>query len=304
MRTLAALLVSLPLALASATAAAQAVDPAAAQSLFDEGKRLMSQQRFAEARDKLAESERLDPGIGTLFHLAECEERMGETAREATARERAAALRPRISLLTIEPGAETGASGLEVQHDGTVVERAQWGVPIPLDPGQHTIEVRATEKGTWRETVDLRAGSTRVVTVPLLATLPASAPAPSNQELEASLAATTAAEIEARRKRQHITGVVIGVAGIVGLGIGTAYGVKALHDQSDVNGHCGPTGCDATGAALQSTENTNGAVSAVALAAGGIGLIVGIVMYATAPHSTSSTQVAFGPGGPMVGGTF
>ena len=91
-------------------------DKAAAQSLFDEGRKLMTEGKFAQACPKLAESQKLDPGVGTQFNLADCYERLGQTAsawagfleaastaksmgqgeREKVARERAAAW-PRVS---------------------------------------------------------------------------------------------------------------------------------------------------------------------------------------------------------------
>src|SRR5690349_6994160 len=48
-----------------------------AQSLFDLGKELMKEKRFAEACRALGESQRLDPGGGTLFALAYCHEQSG-----------------------------------------------------------------------------------------------------------------------------------------------------------------------------------------------------------------------------------
>src|SRR5581483_5876986 len=61
-------------------AVARAGDPAAAQALFDQAKDLASQGRHVEACQKLEESEKLDPGIGTEFHLADCWQHLGRTA--------------------------------------------------------------------------------------------------------------------------------------------------------------------------------------------------------------------------------
>src|SRR5260221_10377355 len=66
--------------LAPTRAFAQQRDPAAAQALFDQARALTRQGRYAEACPKLLESNRLDPGIGTQFHLAECYEQNGQVA--------------------------------------------------------------------------------------------------------------------------------------------------------------------------------------------------------------------------------
>lgn len=63
----------------------RAEDPgnaAAAQGLFDEARALMAAGQAAEACPKLEESQRLDPGSGTLMNLARCYE---QTNRIATA---------------------------------------------------------------------------------------------------------------------------------------------------------------------------------------------------------------------------
>ena len=82
---------------------------------------LMKAKNYAEACPKLAESQRLDPGIGTQFHLADCYENQGKLAsawatflevaslaaasnqpdREKAAKARAARLEPRLPRLTI-----------------------------------------------------------------------------------------------------------------------------------------------------------------------------------------------------------
>ena len=63
----------------TARAEASLGDKAAAQSLFDEGRRLMGEAKYADACPKLAESQKLDPGVGTQFHLADCYEHLGQT---------------------------------------------------------------------------------------------------------------------------------------------------------------------------------------------------------------------------------
>ena len=91
--------VAAPLALIVALASARtslaqtsAADKAAAQALFDEGKRLMDAGQFAQACPKFADSEKLDPGVGTLLNLGVCYEKNGQTASAwATYKEAASA---------------------------------------------------------------------------------------------------------------------------------------------------------------------------------------------------------------------
>ncbi|XYH92617.1 hypothetical protein ACMHYB_32665 [Sorangium sp. So ce1128] len=169
-------------------------DTAAAQALFDAARQLMAQGKYADACPKLEESQRLDPGIGTQFNLAACYEQLGRTAsawstflevagaakaagqleREKVARQRATALEPKLIRLTITAPADAPGD-LQVKRDGALVGRAQWGTPVPVDPGKHTIEASAAGRAPFARTVDLtRAGATETVAIP---PLPAGAPA-------------------------------------------------------------------------------------------------------------------------------
>src|SRR5882724_8225780 len=55
-------------------------NPAAAQALYDEARRLEQTGKYQEACPKFKESYQLDPGGGTLLNLADCYERQGRWA--------------------------------------------------------------------------------------------------------------------------------------------------------------------------------------------------------------------------------
>src|SRR6476659_2421968 len=108
-----------------------------AETLFEQGRALMDEKKWAEACPKLAESQRLDPGGGTLLNLAICHEESGETAtawaelndalaialredrndREDIARAHIAALEPRLARLQVRVKTESAPPDLVVTLD-------------------------------------------------------------------------------------------------------------------------------------------------------------------------------------------
>ena len=326
-------------AITLASSRARAGDDATAQSLFEEGKRLLARDQVEEACARFEESERLDPSIGTLFQYASCEERLGRTAtawrayldvasqaraagasaRAEAARVRADALKPKLSRLTVEPGPDAPMGGFAVTRDGAPIDRALWGVSVPVDPGVHAIEATAPEHGRWTARVDVAPGTATVVTVPLLASVPTPppvAPAPP----DASRIETTAAEVQLahRGDTQRAVGLVLGAAGVAAGGVGAYFGAVALHKRSESNTFCGQTGCDASGQALREDYVSDGSTAAVALAVGGGLIVAGIVTYVTAPSEVptpsaspaeqtrvdTTARLAVGPTGVTLSGAF
>src|SRR5262249_59482100 len=64
----------------SALAQPSADTRAAAAALFEDGRRLMGEGKYTEACPKLEESQRMDPGAGTLYQVSVCYEAIGRTA--------------------------------------------------------------------------------------------------------------------------------------------------------------------------------------------------------------------------------
>jgi hypothetical protein len=301
----------------AARADATPQDQAIAQSLYDEGRNLMTAKNYPQACPKLEESQRLDPAPATQFHLADCYERIGRTAsawaafldvastskvagrteREKVARERADALAPRLTKLVINVASGTQVAGLVVKRNGTVVRDGQWGAAISVDPGPQAIEASAPGKLTWQSQVDASGeGKTTRVDVPSLADAPvAVAEAPAPAPAPAPLAATSTPEPTdtKRGNTQRIVAVTVAGVGVVGLVVGSVFGARALGRKSDSNadGHCTGNVCDAQGVALRKDAVSAGNVSTVAFIVGGVAVAGGAVLWFTAP----SSHVELGP---------
>lgn len=313
------------IALAAAPARAQgAEDKAAAEALFDEGKRLFLQKKYAEACPRLESSQRLDPGIGTLLYLADCYEGLGRVAsawatfreaasgahtagqadRERIARARAALLEPKLFKLTFAV-AGTPPQGLKIRRNDVEVRKELWGVPVPIDPGAHTIEVTAPGKKPWTTKLDIPSGAgERAVPIPELADEPA-APPPPAKDAGAAPPPPPPADTGSpdRGRNQRIAGFAVGGAGLGGVLIGSVFGALAFSRYGDSQReHCDGIACDSQkGINLIKDARSAADVSTVAFIAGGVAVATGLVLVLTAPSSKKSAPTQSGWVTPMVG---
>jgi hypothetical protein len=284
----------------------QGQDQAApAEQLFEDGRALLAQRRYAEACPKLAASEKLDPAVGTLLNLGDCYEKMGKIAtawatfKEAVAmaragkqpgREKIAAARadaleahiPRLSIVV--PHA---VPGLEVRRDGLVVGQAEWtgavASAVPLDPGEHEIVVLAPTKRSWSTTVVLAAdGHTSSVEVPELETDELAERAPLKPVSQA--AATLEVVNTHDRNVQRALGLIIGGAGLVTAVVGAPFGFIAISQNKLAESNC-PTNdtCHEPGGSDAKTAVTDSIVSTVLVFVGSGIAIGGAVVFFTAP---------------------
>jgi len=315
---------SICLSLGAPAALADPGDAAAAEALFSEGKRLMEEGKYAEACPKLAESQRLDPGTGTLLNLATCYEDAGQLAsawstwlsaassartagqgeRETLARERAAALEPKLGRLTIVVPAEQRPAGLTVERDGVALSSATWGTALPTDAGQHTIVVSAPGRETYETTAAVEDGKTSEITIPELVLLPepppeAAAPPPATVEDKPAGAGPT----------KPLGFVLLGV-GAVGIGVGSVFGILAIDKNNQSMENCDDddiTQCDATGVEQRNQALTFGNVSTVAFIAGAALAATGAVLVITSPKKSSASaaiEPTFGGARLVLSGSF
>ncbi|WP_437681272.1 hypothetical protein [Sorangium sp. So ce131] len=199
-------------ALALALAVVPRVSFAQAETLLDEGKKLMKKGNLAEACPKLEESYRLSPRSATLLQVASCHEKQGKLATawseyidlgaaarkegnkrlEADAKARGARIELRVPRLTLNVPRAAAVEGLEVMLDGAPVDRSAWGQARPVDPGQHKVSASAPGRKAWELTVTIKRGERKSVAVPVLAKDPSAAPGP-EKVAEAPAAAPPAA---------------------------------------------------------------------------------------------------------------
>jgi hypothetical protein len=245
------LAVAIALALQGAPARAAGDPDKQAQALFLEAMKLMAKKQYAEACDKLAQSHELDPGMGSEFRLAECYEKLGRMAsayaryvsvaeqakaagkpdREAVARKRAAALETKVARLTILiPPAVASLPGIEVARDGAIVDPTLWGAAVPVDPGDHIVNVRAPKKIAFEGKVWAEPAAKLTVAVAALESVP---PPP---------------DPDARGPKSNVPTIVLGSAGAVAMVLAATFaGVRAskigsahtIHDRIDAaSGNC------------------------------------------------------------------
>lgn len=312
---------------------------AAAAALFEDGKKLMAEGKHAEACPKLAESQRIDPGMGTLFNLAVCYEQTNRTAsawvgfrdvaamamaagqadREKAARGRAAAIEPKLMRLKITVQPAAAAAGVEVKRDGAVLAPALLGTSVPLDPGKHVISATAPGKEPWEVTVSLdQPGNVITVDVPPLlekkpiASVVAPPPPPQGGPVQPP---QPPPDLPTPRAWQRPLGIAATAVGAVGLGLGVGFGfmAKGAFNESNTSGNCdaATNKCNPAGLEQRAGAVSKGNVGTGVFIAGAVLAAGGVVLWITAPSAPkpatgalSIPQIGLGPSGVAMRGAF
>ena len=136
-------------------------DEATAETLFQEGLEAMKRNDYAVACEAFAASNKADPSPGTQINLALCYEKQKKWAsawtwyrsavglaqqrnqkeRAQLAEEAANRIKPQLHYIVVS--VKNPPPNLVVKRDGVEIVTMVAGkpVPLPIDPGEHVIEV-------------------------------------------------------------------------------------------------------------------------------------------------------------------
>ena len=274
---------------------------ARAQQLFDSALTDAEAGNFAAACPKFLASQEADPKTSTLLNLGACYEKNGQTASawgafreaetlarkigradwETNARAKAEELEPKLVRLTVQVPEASKVSGLTVTRDGNRLSAGEWGVAIPVDPGDHVVAATAAGRTPWEKRVTVRDASS-AISVPPLEVLP-----------EAPATVTTTPLPPGADAPPPSWWTPLRTAGAVSIGVGAAavlggivMGAIANGNYEDARSQCsnGSSGCPG-----DAVRDANGAYS---LAGGATAVfVVGTVIAAT-----GTALILFSPG--------
>lgn len=263
------------------------------------------------------------------YNIALCEEHLGQLVAAlgeyelaaADAQESGAAdvtavvgprlesLRARIPKLQVKRGKD--ATNASISVDGVALGAAMVGKEMPVNPGPHVVEAKASGFKPFKASVEIQEKESKTLLIDLVA-LPAGAADPGAPVASGKPGDTG---VTPKKKTNVIPFVVGGVGAASLIASGVFYGMRAS-TISDLDGQCGPgrNQCPADAQSTYDSGKTYNTVANVTLIAGGVMLAGGVALYfvlnrpakSTAAASTTAPFVGLAPtvGGAAVLGRF
>ncbi len=235
-------LVAVICAARASSAAPTTADLSAARQLFADAERDEDAGRWSEAMEKLRRVAQVRLTSGVRYHLALCEEHLGQlsralddfTAAQAQARADGAAdvlrivgkhlddLGPRVPRLTVRVTPQ--AADLVVKLDDVVLDAAKVGTALAVDPGTHRVEASAPRYSPAQATVTVQERDVTSIDLNLVEPSPAPVVAQPPAAAPAAPAARPAAPeaTPAQSTAGPRTGAIVATAGaaaLAGLGV-------------------------------------------------------------------------------------
>jgi len=191
-------------------------------------------------------------------------------------------------LFDVKDSAGGDISAVKVMIDGQLVAEKMDGMPVRVDPGSHEFKFEVVGEKALIRTFVLKEGEKlrreRILFVGDAKPVPP-APPPVVPAAPAKAEGSKMADI------QRFGGLGLAGAGIVAMGVGAFYGIKAAGKASDQQDNCkSVTDCRNYPQAISDHDGAEvwGRFSTIGFIAGSILLVGGAVLFFTAPKSESS----------------
>ena len=206
-------------------------------------------------------------------------------------------------------------SSVKASMDGEPLATQLDGTALSIDPGVHSFAFETAGQPKVEKQLVIREGQKgrrEPVTFGVAASAPpvagpvAAAPAsvvvqvlPASAEKAKTASQTESAPTKSGESSglgaQKTAAIVVAGVGVVGVGIGAVFGLRAMSKLNQANAAC-PNECsDQNGVELWKSTTTAGNIATAAFIVGGVGLAAGAVLWFTAKPS-ASTEVSVGPG--------
>jgi len=231
---------------------------------------------------------------------------------------RVAELNAAIPTIVFEVKDASGSdvSAVGVTMDGKpLVDRLE-GTALSIDPGEHAFGFAASGQPVVEKRFVIREGEKdrrerialgAVASAPITSAPPLATGGPFAQGTPSAPGAP-GAETSHGLGTQKIFGLVALGVGVVGVGLGTVFGLQSMSKHDDAHKACPDAQCPTQdGVALWSDARSAGDLSTIFFAVGGVGLAGGAVLWFTARSESAdapSPQVGLGPGTIRLRGTW
>ena len=288
---------------AVAPAAAEEMPKDAAQRLLGEGFRLLDEGDMASALVRFRGAYAVFPRANLLLNIASTLRQVGKNAEAAAVyrrylaepgasvvrREQVARILQEIALVVGKVRVEVGAANVTLLIDGQSVV----GGPlrsVEVDAGKHTIIATVMGRPRAIEIVEVAAG--RELSLVL------------NMKEEAPPRLVV---VKDGLPPRQVAGALLGALGLAAIGVGSGFGIAAIHDKQALKSYCTPafTVCDPRAEKLADSATFKARASTGAFMVGGSAALVGAVLLVLGRRSEAPVKaepvVALGSGSLWLG---
>ena len=178
-----------------------------------------------------------------------------------------------------------------MRRNGERLGGVLWNNPTPIDPGTYTIEASAPGKKKWSTLATVGPdGAAVTVAIPALedGDLPSASAPPYAHAAARETAPSSPGPSRSERSRMERTiALGVGGAGVVGIGIGSFFGLRSIAKHSDYEKLCSGGVCEPPAGPIHDDAVAAGNASTVAFLVGGALVAGGVVLWFVAPQASS-----------------